>query len=310
VPQLRVGAAHRVDTVHERAGGKATNTARILAALGEPVTLVAPLDEPAHARFAAELAQCGVGLSRVPVVGPTRSSVAITDGHDATVFNEAGSVLSAAEWAALVATVAHAGRDASVVVIAGSMPPVAPGAGCADLITAARVTGTPVVVDASGTALRDAVEARADVVTPNVHETRELLSRLGHLGEATGSADAVTCAGRLVALGAHAAVVTAGADGMGAVAACGAWSAALMVAVQGNPTGAGDAVTACIARGIAAGSPWPDILLDAVATSAAAVRAHMAGHVDVADRTELLESVTWREHGSPQGVPHAARAHR
>ncbi|WP_405851619.1 PfkB family carbohydrate kinase [Streptomyces sp. NBC_00090] len=46
--------------------------------------------------------------------------------------------------------------------------------------------------------------------------------------------------------------------------------------LRGNPTGAGDACVAALAAGLAAGLPWPDILRDAVALSAAAA-APLAG---------------------------------
>jgi tagatose 6-phosphate kinase len=50
--------------------------------------------------------------------------------------------------------------------------------------------------------------------------------------------------------------------------------------VIGNPTGAGDAVVAALTAG--AGSPWPDLLGDAAALSAAAVLAPLAGSYDSA----------------------------
>jgi tagatose 6-phosphate kinase len=50
--------------------------------------------------------------------------------------------------------------------------------------------------------------------------------------------------------------------------------------VTGNPTGAGDAVVAALAAGV--GSPWPDLLADATALSAAAVLAPVAGSYDPA----------------------------
>ena len=60
------------------------------------------------------------------------------------------------------------------------------------------------------------------------------------------------------------------------------WRASLPRPVRGNPTGAGDAVTAGIAGGLAHGRSWPDILRDAVALGAAAVAVPTAGEVDLA----------------------------
>jgi tagatose 6-phosphate kinase len=47
-----------------------------------------------------------------------------------------------------------------------------------------------------------------------------------------------------------------------------------------NPTGAGDAVAAALAAGIEDGRDWPSMLADAIAWSAAAVVASLAGDVD------------------------------
>ena len=48
----------------------------------------------------------------------------------------------------------------------------------------------------------------------------------------------------------------------------------------GNPTGAGDAVSAALAAGMVAGVPWPERLAEAAALSAAAVSAPQAGSFD------------------------------
>lgn len=60
----------------------------------------------------------------------------------------------------------------------------------------------------------------------------------------------------------------------------GNWRARPPTRVAGNPTGAGDACVAALAAGIATGLPWPEVLADAVALSAAAVSAATAGDFD------------------------------
>ena len=57
---------------------------------------------------------------------------------------------------------------------------------------------------------------------------------------------------------------------------------ALMTAerLAGNPTGAGDAAVAALAAGLVDRRPWPERLADAVALSAAAVAAPLAGSFD------------------------------
>jgi len=57
--------------------------------------------------------------------------------------------------------------------------------------------------------------------------------------------------------------------------------------VLGNPTGAGDAATAALARALADRTPWPQATADAAALAAAAVAAPLAGDYDPALYHEL-----------------------
>jgi len=74
------------------------------------------------------------------------------------------------------------------------------------------------------------------------------------------------------------------------------WTARLPAAVPGNPTGAGDALTAALAHGLAAGEPWPATLARAVAVSAAAVAVPHAGGYDP-DLAAQLHPRVEVEHG-------------
>ena len=64
---------------------------------------------------------------------------------------------------------------------------------------------------------------------------------------------------------------------------------ALPQPLTGNPTGAGDACVAALAAGLLNPLPWPELLADAVACSAAAVASPVAGAVDP-DRVRRLRA--------------------
>ncbi|MCG0290357.1 PfkB family carbohydrate kinase, partial [Streptomyces sp. PSAA01] len=66
--------------------------------------------------------------------------------------------------------------------------------------------------------------------------------------------------------------------------------------LAGNPTGAGDAAVAGLLSGLVEEAPWPDRLARAVALSAAAVRAPVAGEFDRAVYDEVLAGVEVTEH--------------
>ncbi len=100
------------------------------------------------------------------------------------------------------------------------------------------------------------------------------------LARVAGGEDRVAAADGLRAAGAGSVVVSGGADGMIAVTPEGVWRAAPPERVAGNPTGAGDAAVAALTAGLVDGRAWPERLADAVALSAAAVGAPVAGGFD------------------------------
>jgi tagatose 6-phosphate kinase len=278
VDRVTPGAVHAVYSVQRRAGGKGTNVARVLRQLGEAVRLVAPLGGTDGQRYADEIAGSGIELVGVPISAPPRTSVCVVD-EDATVFNEAGPELTMSEWDAVVDAVQQTRPD--VLVLAGSLPGGVPTDAYARLIRADIVT----VVDAKGPVLAAALAAHPHLVAPNVAEAQEIL----------GGGDAAQCAAELRMRGAGGAVVSSGADGLAAATSDGAWTARPPRMLSGNPTGAGDALTAALAAGLARGSAWPDLLRDAVATSAAALGCETAGEVDVDLRAELRGQVVVEE---------------
>ena len=274
-----VGASHVVPRVSSRAGGKATNVARLLHQLGVPVRLLVPVGGPATKLFETELAATGLPLTAVPISGVTRSTLSLADG---TIFNELGPELTSSEWHAVRNAFSLALAGCAVVVFAGSIPPGA--TRYAPLIELARAAGVRTVVDTSGAALLDALAAGPDVVAPNLAEARAAL------GDQT--LDPQSAGVGLRARGAMAAVVSAAARGLVASTPDGSWRAEPPHRVAGNPTGAGDAVTAAIATGMLASAPWPEVIGEAVALAAAAVATDSAGEFASPVRDEVRRLVS------------------
>jgi tagatose 6-phosphate kinase len=258
VGELRPGRTHRVRATHARAGGKGVNVARMLKTLGHDVLVLGLAGGATGQAVRAELDSAGIAHDLAPCAGETRRTVTVVAGGEATLFSEAGPAVSAREWAALEERV----PDADVLVVSGSLPPGLDPGEVVRLVS----RPVPVIVDTSGEALRRAAP-HAWAVKPNAAE----------LAEVTGTGDPVAGARRL---GAPAVVVSLGRDGLVAVRGSGVHRVAPPRVVSGNPTGAGDAVVAALAAGV--GSPWPELLRDAVALSAAAVLAPVAGSYDAA----------------------------
>lgn len=287
VDRLNTGGTTRVRTVTERPGGKAVNVARVLHRLGEEVLLVAPAGGETGLELARGLAASGLPATLVANGRATRRTVTVVEhpGDEATVLVEP-AVLDC--WPELLAAVGEAVVGADVLVVSGSVPDGVPPEGIAALVALGREHGLPVLVDTHGPALGSALAAGATVVKPNQHELASL----------TGDDDPVRAARGLAEL--HGAVVVASLGERGAVVASpdGAWEASPGAVLAGNPTGAGDALVAGLARGLArdhaalrAPGAW---LADAVALSAAAVLSPVAGDVDPDHHEAQLTGVVVR----------------
>ncbi|MEP6797997.1 MAG: hexose kinase [Lapillicoccus sp.] len=284
VDALVPNGTHRVREVHTRAGGKGLNVASVLRAMEVPVIATGLVGGPTGDLVVADLDARGIPHDFVAIHGDSRRTVTIVSAAsgDATIFSEAGPLVSAEEWSAALATIGSlvADHDATVVALSGSLPRGVPDTAYAQLVLAARDQGALTVVDAGGAVLAAAVRSHPDVVKPNLAE----------LAAATGHADVIGGAAALRALGARDVVVSAGGDGVTVLTADGrVLGARPRQRLRGNPTGAGDAMVAAICAGLAEGDDWPATLAEAAAWSAAAVLQPLAGELDPADVARLRD---------------------
>jgi tagatose 6-phosphate kinase len=270
VDQLVMGGTNRIRDVVQRPGGKAINVARMLHALGEEVQLLATAGGDTGAELATGLRTAGIRHELVPTTTPTRRTVAVVDeaSSEVTMLNEP---VTLEDWPAFRAAAEALIPAADVVVISGRLPTGAPADAFGQLTSKAHTHARPVVLDTSGPALTAALAAHPTVVKPNADELREC----------TQESDPI-CAARSLARQWQVAVVASlGADGLIAVDGTSAWRARPTRTLVGNPTGAGDAVVAGLARGLRGGADLPQMLSDCVALAEAAVLAPSAGELDV-----------------------------
>lgn len=276
VPALTVGDTNRVESVSRRAGGKGINVARVLTTLGVDVVAMGPSGGWVGAAIEEELRQAGVASDLFPIAGCSRQTVTIVDAAgNATAVNEPGPVITADEWSGFIQHFGERVGDADVVVLSGSVPPGLPPDAYAILVVEARRHGVASIVDSSGAPLREALAARPEVVKPNRDELQALVGR-----PLESIADVTRAAEEMRSLGAGSLVVSLAEEGLIAVTDGGAWTATPPVMVRGNPTGAGDAVVAALANGLARRHSWEQRLADAIALSAAAVAGDCAGDFD------------------------------
>ncbi|KZM71229.1 hexose kinase [Nocardia terpenica] len=290
VERLERGRVHRVLSVEQRIGGKGINVSRVLNQLGKYSRATGFAD---HLFSAA--AELELPVDFVHALPWVRRTVVISESADGTATSlwEPGARVSdpyAVDQ--LLVRVAGFLPDVSGMVVSGSLPGGVSDTVPAQLARAGLERGVPTVCDVDGRALELAAQVPGVVLMPN----REELERL--TGSDSGTpAEVVRAVRPLLDGGARAVLATRGADGMIAVTGSGAWSATLPESVSGNPTGAGDAAAAAVIAGLADNPKpdWPALLVDAIATSAAAVVIPVAGEIDRSLRARLAPTVTVTE---------------
>ncbi|MDQ6772123.1 MAG: hexose kinase [Candidatus Dormibacteraeota bacterium] len=277
VDQVDWHGANRVRAVHALAGGKGVNVARVLQALGWEVAVAGLAGGPTGAAIRQGLAESGLLDLLVEIAGESRRTLVVADAgrSQAALFNEPGPQVSDEEWAAFLRCFRSAITESPAVVLAGSLPPGVPTDAYAVLTRAATEMGVATVLDADGAALRHGLGARPALVKPNESELASLLGR-----SPAGPTELLAAAAELQAAGAQAVVVSLGAAGLIARTLAGCWRATPPEQVGGNPTGAGDAAVAQLTAGLITSTPWPELLADAAAISAAAVLTASAGSYD------------------------------
>jgi 1-phosphofructokinase family hexose kinase len=274
VDGVRWHSSNRVVSTRQRGGGKGVNVARVLYLLGQETLITGFVAGGTGRLIMADVMASQLPAEFLVIEGESRQTLAVVDTveGDATGFSEPGPHVAEEDWTRFLTCYDRLlRRGVAGVVLSGSLPPGLPEDAYALLVSAAHTVGVPVALDADGLALRLGAAAGADVLKPNLDELRA----------ATGRTDPLTGARDLLQSGAQAVVVSAGSDGLIAVTNRGRWAAKPPERVRGNPTGAGDACVAALARNFVSEREWPLVLADAVALSAAAVLCTSAGDVDV-----------------------------
>jgi 1-phosphofructokinase family hexose kinase len=290
--ELRPGEVLRFERVVVTPGGKGLNVARAARALGVEALLVGFVPGETGRAGAGMIEREGVALRRVACGGELRSTaIVIERGGRTTVFNEPGPEIDGADWEAYEAAIAAELPAHGALVCSGSVPPGSPDEAYARLAALAARARRPCVVDAGGVTLACALEARPDVVSPNVVEAEDALRAHNAPGDVRERA--LAAAEALVARGARGAAVTADAAGAALASADGerAWLPAPLIADVRNPVGAGDVFACGMAAALLRGEPLLEAVRRAVAAAAASVEWPTAGELDPARAAELLAAV-------------------
>lgn len=229
-----------INSSRESAGGRGINASSVIHSFGGETISVLVSGGTSGKRLEALLGGCGFKTAVVPIQNEIRTNLTVTDRHGLTVnLNEAGPSISKAELTAVERVVRQTLKQASWLMLCGSIPPGVPPSFYARLIAMAREKKVKTLLHADGGALREGIEMRPTVVTPNQREAERLLGRT--LLTRTHYLEA---AGQIREMGAESVVLSLGSRG-----AVGAFAGGLVEALAPrvdavSPIGAGDALSA------------------------------------------------------------------
>lgn len=248
-------------------GGGGVNVARVVQRLGGQAIAVYAAGGPTGQAYRQLLDREGIVARVVNIAGSTRESFTVDETSSGEQFRFVlqGPRLQQSEWRDCLSAVESLMVEGGLLVASGSLPPGVPDDFYAGVARMAKEHGMLCVVDASGPALRAALEEGVYLIKPSLRELSELV------GTALGSErDQVAAAQQIVADGrAQVVALTLGAAGAILVDAQG-------VLRQPNPevevrstVGAGDSFLAAFVLRIAQGRPVAEAFRAAVAAGSA-----------------------------------------
>ncbi len=241
---FRPHEVNRARRVSVAASGKATNTARVLAALGaDPLML--SFAGGANGETVRDLLEHEQLPCRwVETKAETRiCQTLLSDDHDGcTELVENTAPISASEWKAFVKAFAKIQDRFDRIVFSGNLPPHAPQDIYAELL--AHTDGAKVMIDSHGAPLLATLEHRPGLVKINAEELRDTFKSTESLEE---------LAGELMAHGAGAVGVTQGKSQAFLFEPGAAYTFTVPQIKAVNPIGSGDSVSAGTAFALAKG---------------------------------------------------------
>lgn len=176
---LEVGRVNRVPVMHTFPGGKGINAARVAHQLSCPVLATGFVAGFNGSYIEAELSRQGILHDFVRVEGESRVSLNIIDrfSGNTTEILEKGPFVHSDDILAMKDKIRQLAAESTIMAISGSLPEGCPASLYADFIDISRQEGALTVLDASGEALLQGIEAIPYCIKPNEQELAAVLGR-------------------------------------------------------------------------------------------------------------------------------------
>ncbi|USS40549.1 1-phosphofructokinase [Thermococcus aggregans] len=290
VEELKLGATNRAVDVSRNIGGKGINVAKNARALGAEVAVVGFIGEKSKHVFEDYLSSLGIKYDFVIIPNVNvRENIKLieTSTGQLTEINERGPDVDHQLFEVLKQKISQYSKQADVTVLSGSLPRGLSASAYKEIITEIR-ENTRVILDASGEALKQGIEASPFMIKPNLQEFSQLLGRdLKEIDEIVAAAKKL-----IEEYGISVICVSMGARGSVTITPEAAYYAEpLYIEDVKTPVGAGDALVAGFAYGFEKGLDIADAIKIATATASASLMLEDTGPIDLEVFRTLLPRI-------------------
>ncbi len=164
-------------TPHFEPGGGGINVARAIKKLGGESKLVYTAGGYTGERLNALLQEEGITHQLIPIKGMTRESLIILEESTGQQFRFGmpGAEMNKHEWERCIYELSAIEPPPDYLVLSGSLSPGVSNDFYAQIAAIEKKKGTKVIVDASGEALKHALQEGVFLIKPNIREFRELV---------------------------------------------------------------------------------------------------------------------------------------
>lgn len=284
---IQNGTVMRVQKCHTTAGGKGLNVARSASYCGAGVQATGLVGGFNGQYLESLLDRDGIPHHFGHVKGETRSCINILDKtYGSTEYLEPGCEVSPEEEQSFMKQFPDIIRDSEVVTISGSIPKGIKTDIYGKMITISKAMGKMVLLDSSGTVLKEGIAAGPTLVKPNQDEIEQLFDT-----KITSLKEVVSCARKIRDMGVEYVVISLGKDG--ALLACeeGEYRGRPPKVEAVNSVGCGDSMIGAFAVAFERKYTPAQALKFAIAVATANAMSPDTGHFEYGQCEKLFDQV-------------------
>ena len=176
VDNFRPDEVNRAQAINVDASGKGVNVASFLTDYGYETAVTGYLGEGNSDIFEQFFASKGIDDCFVRIPGNTRINVKVVDevNQQTTDINMPGQTPPDEAIYTLIQTIEQLSNSCDWFVLSGSLPPHVPVAFYATIISQLKRQQKRIILDTSGEALREGIQAGPTIVKPNIEELQQL----------------------------------------------------------------------------------------------------------------------------------------